>query len=86
MGIKGGQENDDEWGLRKTQTQRQIMIIPGAILRGQADIFFDIELIHKVRRTRFRLGIKGGQENDDEWGLRKTQTQSQIMIIPGALF
>ncbi len=25
-----------------------------------------------MRRIRFRLGIKGGQENDDEWGLRKT--------------
>jgi hypothetical protein len=46
----------------------------------------DIELIHNVRRKRFRLGIQGGQENDDEWGLRKTHTQSQIMIIPGALF
>jgi hypothetical protein len=36
------------------------------------DIFFDIKLILKVRRIRFRLGFKGGQENDDEWGLRKT--------------
>ncbi len=41
--------------------------------------------IHNVRRQRFRLGLQRGQENDDEWGLRKTHTQSQIMIIPGAI-
>ncbi len=73
MGIKGGQENDDEWGLRKTHTQSQIMIIQEPFFSDDKRTFpFDIELIHKVRRIRFRLGIKGGQENDDEWGLRKT--------------
>jgi hypothetical protein len=43
-----------------------------SLILTTSEMFFDIELIHKVRRIRFRLGIKGGQENDDEWGLRKT--------------